>query len=195
MLLTDDNVRSAIHTQSDEAVLQQAVSSPSLFSELVSRYEDAFLRKAKSIIRDTRLAEDIVQESFTKIYLHAANFTDTTPGSFRAWSYTIVTNTALTYYKKYKRERDARAELTNEHYESLSDGSEIRAQESDVVKDLVASVLTRLPLSTRDVLQKVYIEDRSHKDIAAEEGVSVQVVKTRAHRARAAFKKALESLQ
>ena len=195
MLLNQETAESTLATLSDEAVLAQSVSSPSAFTELVSRYEEAFLRKARGIIRDQRLAEDIVQESFTKIYLHANRFTDTTPGSFRAWSYTIVINTALTYYKKYKRERDNTATLTSEHYEALSDGSELVEQEADVVKDLVASVLTRLPSTTQRILKQVYIEDRAHKDIAAQEDVSVQVIKTRVHRARAAFKKALESMQ
>lgn len=194
MLLQGNTTHDAVETRSDEAVLAQSVSSPSVFSELVSRYEEAFLRKARSIIRDQRLAEDIVQESFTKIYLHADRFSDTTPGSFRAWAYTIVTNTALTYYKKQKRDRDNRATLTSEHYESLSDGSELVSHEADVVKDLVASVLTRLPSNAQKILRQVYIEDRAHKDIAQEEQVSVQVIKTRVHRARAAFKKVLDSM-
>ncbi|MDP3989504.1 MAG: RNA polymerase sigma factor [bacterium] len=195
MLLTQQSTQAQTASLSDEEVLAQSVDSPSLFEELVRRYQDAFLRKATSIIRDRRLAEDIVQESFTKIYLHATTFADTTPGSVKAWSYTIVTNTALTYYKKQKRIRDHTADLTAEHYESLGDDSQVASYEADVVKDAVASVLVRLPSATQRILSKVYLQDRPHKEIAEEEDVSVQVVKTRVHRARNAFKKIFDSME
>ena len=195
MLLSQQSAHVTSNTLSDEELLAQSVSSPSLFEELVRRYEAPFLRKAESIIRDRRLAEDIVQESFTKIYLHATTFADTSPGAFKAWSYTIVTNTAFTYYKKQKRIREHKVDITPEHYEAIGDTAMDAVHEADVVKDAVVSVLVRLPAATRRILSKVYIDDRSHKDIAEEEQVSVQVIKTRIHRARNAFKKIFESME
>jgi DNA-directed RNA polymerase specialized sigma24 family protein len=50
--------------QSDEEVLQLSISRPSLFAILVRKYEDAFMRKARSIVHDEEAAEDIVQETF-----------------------------------------------------------------------------------------------------------------------------------
>ncbi|MDP3955998.1 MAG: RNA polymerase sigma factor [bacterium] len=194
-MLGYDGAFEALQSERDESLLSRSLSSPVLFEILVRRYEDAFLRKARSIVRDERLAEDIVQEAFTKIYVHGVRFNDEGEGSFKAWGYAIVTNTALTYYNKQKRRREHTAELSPEHYESLSDEQATFIQESDVVKDFVVSILTRLPQQARDILTRVYIEDKPHKEIADEEGVSVQVIKTRAFRARAAFKKMLDSMQ
>jgi DNA-directed RNA polymerase specialized sigma24 family protein len=64
------------HTEerSDEEILAASVVHPSLFALLVRKYEEPFLRKARSIVHDEIAAEDIVQEAFTKIYLNAKKF-------------------------------------------------------------------------------------------------------------------------
>ena len=59
---------------SDEDILARSGAQPWLFSMLLDRYQDAFLRKAMSIIHDPQDAEEIVQDTFTKIYLHTSSF-------------------------------------------------------------------------------------------------------------------------
>ena len=63
-----------ITEQKDEVVLERSMEHPALFRILVDRYQDAFLRKAESIIHSREEAEDIVQETFTKIYFNARRF-------------------------------------------------------------------------------------------------------------------------
>ena len=52
----------------DEEVLKLAIAQPWLFGVLVDRYQIAFMRKALSIVRDKNDAEEVVQDTFTKIY-------------------------------------------------------------------------------------------------------------------------------
>src|SRR4051812_11774825 len=89
--------------RSDEEVLLLSISHPSLFAVLVHKYEEAFLRKARSIVRDEEAAEDIVQETFTKIYLNAKKFKTVEGATFSSWGYRILINTALTHYARRKR--------------------------------------------------------------------------------------------
>ena len=58
----------------DEDILLRCGAQPWLFSLLLDRYQDAFMRKAMSIIHSTEDAEEIVQDTFTKIYVHAHSF-------------------------------------------------------------------------------------------------------------------------
>ncbi len=64
--------------RSDEELLADSQLRPWLFAELIHRYEAPFLRKAQGIIRDPRDAEEIVQDTFAKIYKYAHSFTPQT---------------------------------------------------------------------------------------------------------------------
>src|SRR3990167_10895770 len=58
----------------DEEILALSIRQPSLFALLVRKYEEPFMRKALSIVRQREAAEDVVQEAFAKIYLNAHKF-------------------------------------------------------------------------------------------------------------------------
>lgn len=87
----------------DEELLIRSNSQPWLFAVLLDRYEAAFMRRAIAIIRDERDAEEIVQDTFTKIYLHAASFRPQEGAKFSSWAYRILLNTSYTYYVKRRK--------------------------------------------------------------------------------------------
>jgi len=174
-------------TLSDEALLEASIESPSVFVHLVRRYEAPFLRKAKSIIYDEREAEDIVQDTFVKIYLNARKFKKQEGAQFSSWGYRILINTALTKYTKRKREFGVRVDLEPEIMELLPDKSgEFEKKE---LSDEIASVLSHLPAPFAKVLTAFFIEGKPQEQIAKEEGVSVGAIKTRVHRAKKEFER------
>lgn len=178
---------------SDEQVLAASVSHPSLFALLVRKYEAAFLRKAYSIIKDDELAQDIVQEAFTKMYLNAGKFKVQEGAQFSSWAYRIVINTALTQYAKKKKRGEHTAELDEEIWALIPDKN-LRQFEKKEFTDLVASILARMPAPMAKALSSFFLEGKSQEEIAKEEGLSVGAVKTRVHRAKAEFKKVYETL-
>jgi RNA polymerase sigma-70 factor (ECF subfamily) len=179
---------------SDEEVLAASVHTPGLFAHLVRKYEEAFLRKAMSIVREREEAEDIVQEAFTKIYINAAKFQKVEGAQFSSWAYRIVINTALTHYAKKKREWSQTAELDEEIWALIPDKN-LRQFEKKELQDLVASVLSRMPESFARALSSFLIDGKSQEEMAKEEGVSVGAIKTRVHRAKKEFKEVYETLQ
>ncbi|MBU3926027.1 sigma-70 region 4 domain-containing protein, partial [Patescibacteria group bacterium] len=60
------------------------------------------------------------------------------------------------------------------------------------MKILVARTLQEMPKRLQRVLAKYYLEDKSQKDIASEENISVTAVKMRLFRAKKIFKKIIE---
>ena len=58
----------------DEVILKKSVNNPALFSFILDKYKTRFLRKALGIVHSSEEAEDIVQETFTKIYANAKKF-------------------------------------------------------------------------------------------------------------------------
>lgn len=179
--------------RSDEELLALSVAHPDIFSIILRRYQDAFLRKALSILRNKEDAEEVVQEAFGKIYLYADRFVVQEGASFSSWGYRILMNTAFTRYQKMKKERERIQPLDPEVYETLSD-TKMEQFEKLETSDYVVSVLSKMPEHLARILTKHFIEGKPHKEIALEEGISVGAVKTRVHRAKESFRKGINSL-
>lgn len=175
----------------DEEVLVLSLSKPSVFSEIMRRYEAAFLRKAESVLKSREDAEDVVQETFTKMYLNARSFEVQEGASFKSWGYAILMNTAFTVYKKKKRVWDKSEVLDPEWYEVLPD-LESRQFEKQELSDYLASLFSRMPEHFVRILKLQFIEGKSQEEIADIEGLSVGAVKTRVHRAKKALSEAKE---
>ncbi len=179
--------------RSDEELLAASLAHPSLFALLVRKYEEPFLRKAHGIVREREEAEDIVQETFTKIYLNAAKFKKQEGASFSSWGYRILINTALTHYQKKKKAGAMTAELDDEIWALIPDKN-LRQFEKKELRDEVASVLSRMPYMFAQALSSFFIDGKTQEEMAREEGVSVGAIKTRVHRAKKEFRKIYETI-
>lgn len=172
---------------SDEEILQRSSAEPWLFTMLLERYQNAFLRKAKSIIFNPQDAEEVVQDAFTKIYMNASRFEVREGAKFSSWAYTILINTALTRYQRCVKEGKRTLFLDQEHFEQLGEMKEHTGFNQD--SDAIERVLEKLPGHFAKVLRLHYLERWSHKDIAKETDETVGAVKARIHRAKAQFRK------
>lgn len=177
----------------DEEILLRARAHPWLFSIILDRYQDAFLRKAMGIIHSTEDAEEIVQDTFTKIYLHADSFSPVAGAKFSSWAYRILMNTAFTAYQKRMKQGARFQNIDPEFEQFVADKSGGVAVTE--VQDGVERILARLPGHFATVLRLHYIERWSHQDIADETGEAVGTVKARIHRAKAAFRKESTELE
>jgi RNA polymerase sigma-70 factor (ECF subfamily) len=173
---------------SDEELLFASQLRPWLFAELIKRYEAAFLRKAQGIIRDPRDAEEIVQDTFTKIYKYADTFTPQVGATFSSWAYRILLNTTFTYYQRRVKLTQRYAELDPEYESFVAD------QTADPLiaerRDGVERILATLPEHFAYVLRLHYLERWPQEAIAAETGEHVGAIKVRIFRAKAAFRRA-----
>jgi len=176
----------------DEEALALSLEGPSLFEVLVDRYQDDFFKTALKIVHHKEEAEDIVQESFTKIYLNAKKFREVEGASFKSWAYKIVINTALTHYKKIKKTKEKIKLIDPNIYNELpNSGAKDLELEIDA-QIAISETLAKIPSHLNGVLKKYYLEDKSQKEIAEEENVSLAAVKMRIFRAKKAFKKAAQ---
>lgn len=179
--------------KSDEEILALSVRQPYLFGILLDRYQDAFLRKAESVLHNKEDAEDVAQEAFTKIYRYADRFQTQEGASFKSWGYKILLNTAFTRYQKMKKRRGAVFNPEPEWYEAMAD-TNTQQFEKEELKDYIISVLSRMPEHLSKVLHLHFIDGRSQEEIAKTEGVSVGAIKTRVYRAKKEFRKINETI-
>jgi|TARA_Y100000310_G_scaffold170442_2_gene170612 RNA polymerase sigma-70 factor (ECF subfamily) len=194
MYLSDDNsLEDSLSEKTDEELLALSVKKPGVFEVLLERYQAAFLRKSLTVVRGKEEAEDIVQETFAKIYLNAARFEKQEGASFKSWGYKILLNTSFTHYQRLKRRAGATAELDPEFYEMLPD-VDSRSFEKQEVSDYLVSVFSRMPDHLARALHMHFVEGLPQKDIAKAENSSVSAVKTRIHRAKKEFRKIAETI-
>jgi RNA polymerase sigma-70 factor (ECF subfamily) len=173
-------------TYTDEDILRASHDQPELFGILVDRYEAAFLRKAQSILYSREDAEEVVQDTFTRIYVYANRYNPQEGAQFSSWAYSILTRLCFTRYAKLKKGRERNLQLDPETFERLPD-SEVFLEELSS-RDEVLVALSTLPESFSRVLKLQFLEGKSQEEIAASEGSSVSAVKTRVHRAKKLFK-------
>lgn len=174
------------HPLTDAELLALSQTQPWRFGELLLRYEEAFLRKAATVLRDPRDAEEVVLDTFTKIYVNASRFSPKEGAQFSSWAYRILLNTAFTRYQKLVREGQRFTTLDPEFEEFVGE----RALHSGFAEreDGIERILARLPGHFAYVLRLHYLEHWSHEDIANSTGEKVGTIKARIHRAKAAFR-------
>ena len=177
----------------DEDVLSASFKYPYLFELLVERYEEAFIRKAKSVVRNDEAARDIVQDTFVKIYIYGKKFRPMEGARFSSWAYKVLMNVCFNWYKKMKREREFFSVLDEDMEAVLPhDDRDERAQKLD--RDYLESMFARLPETFARILRLYVVDSKDYKQIAEVEGVSEGAIKTRMHRARAELRKISEDI-
>jgi RNA polymerase sigma-70 factor (ECF subfamily) len=133
-------------------------------------------------------AEDILQDSFLKIFFRIGDFSGT--GSFVGWLRKVVVNTAITHYHvnlKY------RYHVEIEEYVSVESGG-AGLDEDFFTSDELYKVLNELPRGYRMIFNLYAVEGYKHKEIAEMMGIDTNTSKSQYSRAKAVIRDKLEQL-
>jgi len=173
----------------DEDILAASLEKPALFRILVARYQEAFIRKALGILRQQEEAEDIVQETFVKIYFNGKKFKKMEDVEFKSWAYKILVNTAISRYrkisKKWRMESTDPLDLELASERDFSTEDMVLAKET---KSVTADLISHLPKPLARLVSLYYIEDKSYKEIAKQESVTIPALKMKLFRAKKLLK-------
>jgi RNA polymerase sigma-70 factor (ECF subfamily) len=145
---------------------------------------------ALRIARDSRLAQDAVQDAFVRAWRGASRY-DVRRGSARAWLLRIVRNAAIDQLRseQAKARAEGRAdEGSPGRAPAPPDEAAASAQRSSRLRD----ALGRLPEEQRRVIEIAYFEGLSHSEIATREGIPVGTVKSRIHEGVARLRRFVE---
>ena len=185
--LEEHNSRSS-DGMKDEEILQASLKEPALFEILVEKYHDPLMRAAWRVVRGREEAEDIVQEAFVKMYKNAHKFEKYEGIEFKSWAYKVTINTAITHYRKLKR-GEFLSEDPSIYQEAGGELNDSRIFSKADAHTAVADTIAQMPEHLRTVLERYYMEDKSYRTIADEEGISISTLKMRLFRAKKMFKK------
>lgn len=173
----------------DEDILKASLNEPALFELLVEKYHDPLMRAAWRVVHGREEAEDIVQEAFVKIYKNAHKFEKQEGIEFKSWAYKVTINTAITHYRKLKRGEFLSEDPSIYQEAGQEELADVRIFSKTDARAAVADTLQQMPDHLRTVLEHYYMEDKSYRTIADEEGISISTLKMRLFRAKKMFKK------
>jgi len=152
---------------------------PDALQTLLKHYYSALCLFAVRLLGNCAAAEDIVGESFVKLWNKRSNFEN--HQNLKAFMYITVRNACLNYLKQQKRESLNQKQLawfTGEKEEFVLNEM-IRAE---VLKEIMEEI-NNLPEQCRKVLKLAYLEGMKNQEIADLLNISIHTVKNQKARA------------
>jgi RNA polymerase sigma-70 factor, ECF subfamily len=150
---------------------------------LYDRYERRLYGLGLHLLREGGLAEELVQETWLRVWRSAPRF-DPERGSVRTFVFTIARRVAVDLWRR-PSSRALGAEV--------EDAGAVAARADEILLAItIRDAMTSLSPAHREVLELVYDEDLKFADIADRLRVPLGTVKTRAHHALRALRRALE---
>lgn len=174
----------------DDALVTAAQSgSESAFRELCQRNTGQVFRSISRVARDHADAEDALQDSLIRAFVHIQQFDRRS--SFSSWLTRIGINSALMVLRKKRRTRETSIdgldsdENTRRQWDVADTAAnpEERCLLNDMRRTLVRAIC-RLPLHLRVVAEMSLIRNLSLLEIATTLNISVPATKSRLFRAR-----------
>jgi RNA polymerase sigma-70 factor, ECF subfamily len=152
------------------------------FEALFRCHQRAVFGWTMRMVRNAAAAEEIVVETFWRIYRAHARF-DPAQG-FEAWARRIATRAAIDYLRRQRPEVELPLDVPAPARADPAISEEIRRK--------TAQALARLPAKLRVAAVLAVIEERPQKEVAEALGISVGAVKLRVFRALRMLRKELE---
>ena len=154
---------------------------PQALAELYDRYGQVTFRLILRMVRDIGIAEDLVQETFLRVWNRIGGF-DSDRGAVGPWVLAVARNRAIDYLRSREHRTDSNIELNEtEHPELFADLS-TDVFNFDVIRQ-VKRALDQLDAQPRQAIELAYFEGMSQTEIAERMGQPLGTVKTWTRRA------------
>jgi RNA polymerase sigma-70 factor, ECF subfamily len=187
--------RESLKSLDDSAVVARFLEGQKrAFNELVERYQARLLNFVYRTTGDRERAEDLVQETFIRVYRHIHRFDQSK--KFSTWIYTIASNLAknelrnrsrnpLVLFQAIRKNWAAADERPLEWEDSTYRPDDLYRKRH--LKQLVEKVVEELPEHHRVVFVLREMEGKTYEEIAEITGCNLGTVKSRLNRARNNF--------
>jgi RNA polymerase sigma-70 factor (ECF subfamily) len=174
---------------------------PGAFDRFVSHFRSKIFQYARMICASTEDAEEVTQDALMKVFENFDQLRE--PESVKAWVFRIARNGCLMRRRRSvfaptqelslddflpRTGEDGAHRLEIADWSALPDDQVLRGELRGIVRQAIAG----LPEIYRSVIELRDLEELSTEEAARVLDVSVQVVKTRLHRARLAVRQKLD---
>lgn len=192
------NVPSDLNATEDTILVAVAKKGEApAFAMLVERHERKILAVARRVTRTREDAEDVVQQSFQKAFLHLHQFEGRS--SFSTWLTRIAINEARMLQRRIRGVREVSIDDSNANEETASvleipDASpdpETSYSRRERLR-MLSLALNELPPGTREAIQLHELDERSTEETARIMGITVSALKGRMFHGRRKLRERLQ---
>ena len=163
------------------------------FDEIVGRYDTRLQNFVARTVGDREQAEDLVQETFVRVYRHIRRFDQTR--KFSTWIYTIAGNLAKNELRNRSRNPLVFFQTITKSWNAgfwPLDWEDPKTRPDDLyrkrfLREKVNEAVKRLPEHHRTVFVLRELHGKSYEEIAEITSCNLGTVKSRLNRARNAF--------
>lgn len=175
-------------------VIKQDVAA---YKTLYERYKRSVLGLSYKILADRAAAEEVMQETFWRIWHNAASF-DTQRGSFPNWMFGIARNLSIDIVRRGQK---IKMQALPDVYQDRGEANPSYQDDHNVADTALALLrheqvhlaMTQLPDEQRDVVEWIYFQGKTRREIAQEYDIPFGTINTRARLALDKLKRALEA--
>jgi len=151
-------------------------------------YHARMLARARRVVVDPDLAEDVVQEAFLRAWRSCSSF-DPAGGPLVNWLLVITGNTAIDMVKaRVRRPPLASGPAGEDAPASGADGIDLL-----ILRSQLRDALRSIGAHHRDAVVETVLRDRPHAEVAAEFGISPGTLRTRVHYGLRRLRRLLET--
>ncbi|WP_192347682.1 RNA polymerase sigma factor [Algoriphagus sp. Y33] len=185
-----------IGPKDSELIAQYRNGSDAAFDLLVDRYQSKMYSTIFLIVKDQKVAEDLLQDVFVKVVKTLNSDKYNEEGKFQPWVMRISHNLAIDYFRKAKRYPSILMEDGSNIFNSLKFAEEnvedrqVREENIELVKRLIEE----LPEAQKQVLIMRHYLDMSFQEIAEQTGVSINTALGRMRYALIHLRKKMKQL-
>ena len=182
-----------IDKKSDEELAVLTLRNQDFFACLMRRYEAKLLRYIRRISGvSLEEAEDVLQDSFIKIYQNLNGFDRSL--KFSSWAYRITHNQVISHFRK-NQVRPQTSAFDSELLETLaSDLDSARDIDRKLLRERLEKTLEKIDTKYRDVLVLKYFEEKDYQEISDIMQKPMGTVATLLSRAKRLLKAELNNL-
>ena len=172
-------VRSLEDARDRDLVRRVIAKDEEAFRSLFRRYAPMAKALALRVVRQTFVAEEIVQEAFLALWRNPGAFREDR-GSFRAWMLSTVHHRAVDAVRREEAWRRRSRELDPDALVAEDVGATV-VEELDhaAMRREIRAALDQLPVEQRQVLEMMYFEAKTQAMIAEELKLPLGTVKSR----------------
>ncbi len=148
------------------------------FNSMVDRYKDRLMNVISRMLSSSEEAEDIVQETFVRVYQHRQSFNF--QHCFSTWIYTICLNLARNELRKRKKFKFYEISDMEGHETEFA----VEAKIPTRLPQAIDAAVKELPEKYRTAFLLRDVEEMPYEEVAKALGVPLGTVKSRVNRAR-----------
>ena len=172
----------------DDLVEMLKKSDQTLFSILYDNYSRALLGVIKKVIIDDEIAEDVLQDSFVKIWNNKSMY-DSSKGRLYTWMLNIVRNTSIDYMRSKQNKFDEKIQRGENVVYEVNRTNNV---EMNTDRIGIKTIVDSLKEDQRKLIDMAYFEGYTQEEIAEKLEIPLGTVKTRVRAALIVLRKLIK---